>query len=92
MSSKYLFDNEFKPGLLPADFWFIFHLEMITVSIFNLILTFLCISDYHNLDSLRNLYFPFINTQIYILGTNLVKKAIYAMVEGDCDEVSLSSV
>lgn len=22
------------------------------------------------------------------LGTNLVKKAIYAMVEGDCDEVS----
>jgi len=22
-----------------------------------------------------------------LLGTNLVKKAIYAMVEGDCDEV-----
>ncbi len=26
-----------------------------------------------------------------LLGTNLVKKAIYAMVEGDCDEVRDSS-
>lgn len=25
---------------------------------------------------------------LYVAGTNLVKKAIYAMVEGDCDEVS----
>lgn len=24
---------------------------------------------------------------LHWLGTNLVKKAIYAMVEGDCDEV-----
>lgn len=24
----------------------------------------------------------------FVSGTNLVKKAIYAMVEGDCDEVS----
>lgn len=28
-------------------------------------------------------------TKLFVLGTNLVKKAIYAMVEGDCDEVSL---
>lgn len=26
-------------------------------------------------------------TEICVSGTNLVKKAIYAMVEGDCDEV-----
>lgn len=46
--------------------------------------------------SLENLAQSFGNFLVFfkkkiflILGTNLVKKAIYAMVEGDCDEVSL---
>lgn len=29
-----------------------------------------------------------LTSDLSFLGTNLVKKAIYAMVEGDCDEVS----
>lgn len=36
----------------------------------------------------KELCLPLIKTALCVLGTNLVKKAIYAMVEGDCDEVS----
>lgn len=37
----------------------------------------------------RVIFVP-LTSDFSFLGTNLVKKAIYAMVEGDCDEVSCS--